>query len=304
MTTHRSRPGHRHAGDADPRLAEEARQLAALAVAEDLGAAGDVTSRACIPGGRQGRATIVARTPGTLAGLWIAEYVYAAVDGDVRVRFLATDGEAVRPGQALAEVAGPVASLLAGERTVLNFVQRLSGVATLTRQFVDAVAGTRAAICDTRKTTPGWRHLEKYAVRCGGGTNHRMGLWDEVLIKDNHLALCGLSAAEAVRVAREAVGPDMVIEVEVDTLEQFREVLSEKADMILLDNMTADEMAEAVQLRDGASDDGTPLLEASGGVTLSSVAAIARTGVDRISVGALTHSAAALDIAMDVRGGA
>jgi nicotinate-nucleotide pyrophosphorylase (carboxylating) len=290
----------RRAGPAeDKALLADAERLVAMALAEDVGP-GDLTGRVCLPAGRQGSAEIVARDSGILAGLWIADLVYLPLGGGVTVSARVGEGEPFEAGRVLAAVAGPVDRILTGERTVLNFLQRLSAVATLTRRYVDAVFGTVAAVCDTRKTTPGWRRLEKYAVRLGGGTNHRMGLYDEMLIKDNHLALAGKDIVEVVREARAEVGPDVVIEVEVDTLDQFRAVLSLPADMILLDNMSPELMRQAVSMRDAASSSGRPLLEASGGITLANVRAVAESGVDRISIGALTHSAGALDIAMDV----
>jgi nicotinate-nucleotide pyrophosphorylase (carboxylating) len=284
---------------AEAALLHDASQLVALAIREDVGP-GDLTSRVCLPKGRVHAAEIVARQRGIMAGLWVAGLVYGALGGTVAVEPLVNDGESFEPGRKLAAVSGPVDTILTGERTVLNFLQRLCGVATVTRQFVDAVAGTAASVCDTRKTTPGWRRLEKYAVLCGGGTNHRLGLYDQVLIKDNHLALADKDIATVASEARAKVGPDVVIEVEVDTLEQLKAVLGLPVDMVLLDNMSPERLRQAVALRNAASRDGRPLLEASGGITLDTVRAAAETGVDRISVGALTHSAPAVDIAMDV----
>jgi nicotinate-nucleotide pyrophosphorylase (carboxylating) len=218
----------------------------------------------------------------------------------VVLRAALSEGQRFRAGQTLATLVGPAQALLTGERTALNFLQRLCGVATLTRAFVEAVRGSRAVICDTRKTTPGWRRLEKYAVRCGGGTNHRMGLYDEMLIKDNHLALAGRDLKGLVTAARRRVGPRMIIEVEVERLEQLHSALALPVDYVLLDNMAPPMLRKAVALRDAVRRDGWPLLEASGGVTLDNVRAVASAGVDRISVGALTHSAPALDIAMDI----
>jgi nicotinate-nucleotide pyrophosphorylase (carboxylating) len=228
--------------------------------------------------------------------------VFAAVDRAVKVELLIGDGSAVRRGIAAAVVTGPTRSLLIGERTSLNFLTHLSGIASLTQAFVDRVQGTKALILDTRKTLPGWRLLEKYAVRCGGGTNHRFGLYDGVLIKDNHLAACaglshGITIADAIRRAR-ATSPDGTpIEVEVDSLEQLRSALAADPDIVLLDNMPPAMMREAVAIRDAAAP--AVKLEASGGVSLETVGEIAKSGVDRISVGALTHSAPALDIAFD-----
>ena len=234
---------------------------------------------------------------------------------DRRIRFepLVADGQAVEPGTVIARLQGPARSLLTVERTMLNFVGRLSGIATLTRQFVDAIRGTKARLYDTRKTTPGWRRLEKYAVRQGGGCNHRTGLFDALLIKDNHVALAAaldgaaqLSPAELVRRARQflegnfaADDPlrEMIVEVEVDSLAQLEEVLPERPDLVLLDNMELDELRRAVELRNGKAP--SVQLEASGGITLATIGAIAATGVDRISAGALTHSAISLNVAMD-----
>ncbi|MFO0799392.1 MAG: carboxylating nicotinate-nucleotide diphosphorylase [Gemmataceae bacterium] len=272
------------------------RALVALALAEDLGDIGDRTSAALIPAEQPGRAAFVARTAGVAAGLPAAALVCAAVDPALTFTPALADGTRLARGDVLATVAGPLRSVLAAERTALNFLQRLSGVASLTRRYVDAVAGTRAAVLDTRKTTPGWRLLEKYAVRAGGGTNHRVGLYDGVLIKDNHLAGLGGDVLRAVELAR-AANAGLPIEVEVDTLGQLEHALAVKADIVLLDNMPPDVMRAAVARRDAVSP-GTRL-EASGGITLDTVAAAAATGVDRISVGALTHSAPALDIALD-----
>ena len=286
-------------GPPDAELVAEGARLIGAALAEDVGS-GDLTSEVCLPKGLAAAASVVARQTGVTAGLWLLSMVYRELDEGVRVELAAADGESVSPGQTLAEVTGRAGSLLAGERTVLNFLQRLSGIATLTAAFIEAVQGTRAVICDTRKTTPGWRRLEKYAVRCGGGTNHRMGLYDEVLIKDNHLALAGKGIAQTVTQARDRAGSKIKIEVEVDTLEQLRGVLALPVDRILLDNMSPEQLRQAVAMRDAAPRQQAPLLEASGGVTLASVRQIAASGVDRISVGALTHSASALDIGMDM----
>jgi nicotinate-nucleotide pyrophosphorylase (carboxylating) len=282
------------------RLAASA--LIRLALAEDLGGRGDLTTSAVIPETAVGSVSIVARQPGVLSGLPIAPLVFAEVDPQVRVELTAVDGDGVERGAAVAVLTGATRSLLIGERTVLNFLTHLSGVATLTRRYVDLTRGSRAEILDTRKTLPGWRALEKYAVRCGGGVNHRMGLYDGVLIKDNHLAAwIGLDNRPTLRdaVARaRAVSPkDVTIEVEVDSLEQLRDVLEARPDIVLLDNMSPTTMGEAIAIRDEEAPD--VQLEASGGVTLATVAEIAATGVDRISIGALTHSAPALDLAFD-----
>jgi nicotinate-nucleotide pyrophosphorylase (carboxylating) len=277
------------------------RRLAQWALEEDLGSAGDLTCQAVIPEDLQGQAVFVARAAGVVSGLPATVMVFDLLSPQVHFHPLLADGDAVRPGSHLATVSGPMRQILAGERTALNFLQRMSGVATLTRRYVDAVAGLPCKILDTRKTTPGWRLLEKYAVRCGGGHNHRLGLYDGILIKDNHLAALG-GVANPVRAAGDRaarlVGNAVPIEIEVDTLDQFDEAISAgDADIILLDNMTPEQMREAVRRKRQWA--GEVELEASGGVTLETVRAIAETGVDRISVGALTHSAPALDIALD-----
>lgn len=252
---------------------------------------------------------VVIRHDGVLAGVPVAELVFERLDPTVSWQTLLQDGTAVQTGDVVARVAGPLRSLLIGERTALNFLMHLSGVATQTRRYVDAVVGTKAVILDTRKTLPGWRLLEKYAVRCGGGTNHRMGLSDGVLIKDNHLAAWAAagnsvtggseshSIAAAVRQARSRSPQGVSIEVEVDTLKQLRDALAGSPGIVLLDNMGPPQLREAVKLRDELAT--TVLLEASGGITLANVRQIAETGVDRISIGALTHSSSALDIAFD-----
>jgi nicotinate-nucleotide pyrophosphorylase (carboxylating) len=278
-----------------------AKILLDLALAEDLGTPGDLTSAATIPETAQGTAVFVARVPGVFAGLPVVELMAKQFGLSQGFTPMIADGSCVEKGDQIARVTGSMRAILAMERTALNFLQRLSGVATLTRQFVDCVAGTKAVILDTRKTTPGWRLLEKYAVRCGGGQNHRMGLYDAILIKDNHLAWLdrdsdpiGLAVANARKLAPQAA----FVEVEVDRLEQFDRALATDADIILLDNFPLENMVEAVRRRDAAHS--IALLEASGGVNLETVRAIACTGVNRISVGALTHSAPALDIALDV----
>ena len=285
--------------------AKVARELVWMGLEEDLGPGGDVTTQALIPEGQTGSVQIVARAPGVLAGLPVALMVFTEVDQSVVFSSLSDDGDILVEGQVIAELSGSLRSLLTGERTCLNFLTHLSGVATLTRQYVNAVSGTRAGIYDTRKTLPGWRALEKYAVAAGGGRNHRKGLHDMILIKDNHLA--GWLAAgpdrgiaAAIRAAREwemQRRSPLQIEVEVDTLAQLEDALAGEPDMVLLDNMTLDELRQAVALRDARAPDIE--LEASGGVSLATVAAIAATGVERISVGALTHSAPALDLAFD-----
>ncbi len=265
------------------------------ALAEDLGCGGDVTSAACIPEGARFSAAFVARQPGRISGLACARLAIHAMDPHARFEVDLPDGADADPGATLAHVEASARALLAAERVALNLLQRLSGVATLTRAYVEAVEGTRARIADTRKTTPGLRALEKYAVRCGGGMNHRMGLDDAILIKDNHIAVAG-SAVEALRRARDAAGWLMKVEIEVDSLAQLAEVLPLAPDVVLLDNFSIADLRRAVELTAGRC-----LLEASGGVTLKTVRAIAETGVDAISVGALTHSAPALDLGLDAR---
>jgi nicotinate-nucleotide pyrophosphorylase (carboxylating) len=280
------------------------RNLVDLALREDLGPEGsvhgDITSRLTIPVSLPGAAVFVARQEGTIAGIGLAERVFRRLDDRVRFAALRQDGSTVSPGERLATVVGNMRSILAGERTALNFVQHLSGIASLTRRYVDAVAGLSTRILDTRKTIPGERMLAKYAVFCGGGGNHRLGLSDMVLIKDNHLAALRDVAhpiVAAVFQARAGAPPGITVEVEVDTLEQLDEALRARADIVLLDNMPPEQMREAVRRRN----DRAPgvLLEASGGINLQTVRAIAETGVNRISVGALTHSAPALDIGLD-----
>ena len=269
-----------------------AKGLIEQALKEDVGP-GDVTTRAVIPPGVRGKGAILVKAHGVICGLQVAAEVFRAVDERISFRPRVREGEPVQPGDVVAEVEGPLRGILTAERTALNFLARLSGIATLTARFVDAVAPYRAVILDTRKTTPGWRVLEKYAVRCGGGRNHRMGLYDMVLIKDNHIAACG-SISEAVRRVR-AAGVGVPVEVEVKNLDELREALKLGVDRILLDNFSVEDIAEAVKIAEGR----VPL-EASGGVTLDNVAAIAATGVDYISVGALTHSAPALDLSLEL----
>jgi nicotinate-nucleotide pyrophosphorylase (carboxylating) len=271
-------------------------EMVRQALREDIGA-GDATTLATVPETALASALVVAREPLVACGLPIAEAVFQEVSPAVAVERKTEDGQTAKKGQTLLRVRGPARAILTAERTALNFAQRLSGVATLTARFVEAVAGTRARILDTRKTTPGWRQLEKYAVATGGGLNHRFGLFDRILIKDNHLAALRLEPpnpiAAAVRRARERY-PQLEVEVEADTLEQVEQALLARADIILLDNMTVENLRAAVWLVNGRAK-----TEASGGVSIGSVRAIAETGVDFISVGALTHSARASDIALD-----
>jgi nicotinate-nucleotide pyrophosphorylase (carboxylating) len=263
------------------------------ALAEDLGRAGDVTAQACVPADARLSCVFAARRSGTIAGLACARLAIHDLDPSAAFTPLAGDGEHVQGGARLARVEANARALLSAERTALNLLGRLSGVATLTRAYVDAVAGTGARIVDTRKTTPGLRALEKYAVRCGGGINHRFGLDDAILIKDNHIAACG-SVGEAVRRAKAFAGHLMKVEVEVDGLHQLDAALEHGPDVVLLDNFSLADLAEAVRRAKGRA-----VLEASGGVNLDTVRAIAETGVDVISVGALTHSASVLDIGLD-----
>jgi nicotinate-nucleotide pyrophosphorylase (carboxylating) len=267
------------------------------ALAEDLGRAGDVTAQACIPVGSRMKAVFAARKPGVLAGVDCVRLAVQAMDPGATMDVRLKDGDAFEAGVVLVAVDGDARALLAAERTALNLLGRLCGIATLTRTYVQAVAGTGARIADTRKTTPGLRALEKHAVLCGGGMNHRFGLDDAILIKDNHVVVCG-GVGEAVRRARAAVGHLMKVEVEVDGLDQLDEALEARPDVVMLDNFTLPMLREAVQ-RARASPFGKPVMEASGGVNLSTVADIAATGVDVISVGALTHSAPALDVGLD-----
>ncbi|MFZ1933993.1 MAG: carboxylating nicotinate-nucleotide diphosphorylase [Thermoguttaceae bacterium] len=293
----------------DERLEKDCAAILRLALAEDLGDWADCTTLALVGEDVVGRAAVVARQPGVAAGLPGVRTTLALLDSRLQWLPQTEDGCRTEKGLCVGIIEGPARGLLAAERTLLNLLGRLSGVATLTRQYVDLVAHTKARIFDTRKTTPGWRRLEKYAVRCGGGWNHRGGLGEAVLIKDNHLAL-GVQAsgggeqftpADAVRRAQQFAGQrgdrQMVIEVEVDTLDQLDAVLPARPDIVLLDNMRPAELREAVARRNAF--DAAIELEASGGVTLDTVRAIAESGVERISVGALTHSAVALDFGLD-----
>jgi nicotinate-nucleotide pyrophosphorylase (carboxylating) len=261
------------------------------ALAEDIGA-GDVTTEATVAADAVGAAAILVKEPGVVCGLRAVEATFRALDSDIEFEAFARDGDAVEAPAVVARVAGSQRAILTGERVALNFLGRLSGIATVTRHYVDAVAGTRAVVLDTRKTTPGLRALEKHAVATGGGRNHRFGLDDAVLIKDNHLRAAG-SIAAAVDLVRAA--SDLPIEVECEMLAQVGEALAAGVDAILLDNMTPAELRDAVALTDGRA-----RLEASGGVTLDTIRAIAETGVDEISVGALTHSARSLDVSLEL----
>ena len=265
------------------------------ALDEDLGRAGDITTLATIPAGTQATAVFAVRKPGVVCGLPIAEASFRLIDPSIRFETLVEDGASV-PGNRtpVARVSGDARASLTAERTALNYMSRMSGISTLTAKYVALVAHTNANICCTRKTTPGLRACEKYAVRCGGAMNHRFGLDDAVLIKDNHIAVCG-GIREALRAAKAFVGHLVKVEIEVDTLEQLQEVLDEGADFCLLDNMSTDMMREAVKMSAGRVK-----LEASGGINIETVKAIAETGVDLISSGALTHSAPILDLGLDI----
>jgi nicotinate-nucleotide pyrophosphorylase (carboxylating) len=298
-------------------------RILALAVREDLGSRGDCTTEALVPEQARGRAAVVVRQAGVLAGeAAIAATVARFGPGPLGIlpgapcltwSSQAHDGQRLSPRQSIGILEGPARAILGLERPLLNMLGRLSGIASLTRRYVDAISGTRAGVYDTRKTTPGWRSLEKYAVRCGGGRNHRAGLFEAVLIKDNHLALGaelrpqgqgGFGPAEAVRKARQFLagrwgdaGRQMIVEIEVDTLEQFDEVLAAGPDLVLLDNMDCAMLREAVARRDARH---VPVeLEASGGIDLGTIRAVAEAGVERISVGALTHGAVSLDFGLD-----
>jgi nicotinate-nucleotide pyrophosphorylase (carboxylating) len=272
------------------KILEAASPLIELAIAEDIGP-GDATSKAVLPVDLRLQGRIIAKSPGIIAGLPIAEAVFARVEPELRFLYYARDGDRVKRQQIVAEVIGSGRGMLAAERTALNFLQKLSGIASFTRVFVDAVSGTGTTILDTRKTRPGYRVLEKYAVRMGGAQNHRMSLYDMLLIKDNHIEAAG-SIAAAVTRARTAYS-ELPVEVEVKNLQELEEALMLNVDRIMLDNMSIDEMREAVEIAAGR----VPL-EASGNVELRQVAAVAATGVDYISIGALTHSAPALDLSM------
>lgn len=265
-----------------------------LALSEDLGRAGDLTTDATIPPGTQLIAHIRARKSGTLAGMDAAAHALHLVDPKIELEQHLNDGDTLSPGVIIAVMKGEARSILIAERTMLNFLGRLSGIATLTAEFAGKIAHTKAKIVCTRKTTPGHRALEKRAVRCGGGTSHRYGLDDAILIKDNHIAACG-SIADALKRAHAYAGHLRMIEIEVDTLAQLEEALPHKPHAVLLDNMEPDTLRKAVAMIDGQC-----LAEASGGITLETVAAKAETGVDYISVGALTHSAINLDVGLDI----
>jgi nicotinate-nucleotide pyrophosphorylase (carboxylating) len=286
-------------------------QLVKYALSEDVGT-GDITSLNTIKSGVHARAVIVAKEAGVIAGLDVARLTFHEADAALKFRALAKDGDVVAPGVAVAQVVGDAGSVLKAERTALNFLQRLSGVASLTRRYVEKVAGTRARILDTRKTTPGLRFLEKYAVRAGGGENHRLALWDMYLVKDNHIRAAGGLTAAVDRIARTRQG-DLLLEVEVESLDQLKEALRPDVDRILVDNRPVAEVRRAVEAVDAwclehrpdspRMPEGAtrwPEVEVSGGITLANVQDYAATGVDYVSVGALTHSAPALDLSLEI----
>ncbi len=267
------------------------------ALREDLAETGDITTSATVPRGRLASAVIAARKPGVIAGLSVATRVFELVDPSLQVTQVVEDSAKLAPGDVVLELEGSAASILIGERVALNFLGHLSGVATATAALVAAVAHTRARICCTRKTTPGLRALEKYAVRCGGGVNHRMGLFDAILIKDNHIAAAG-GVAASIRAARKVAAKGIKFEVEVDTLDQLDEALAEGIDQVLLDNMTPAQLKQAV-----AKVNGRAITEASGSITAATAGAIAEAGVDLLSVGWITHSAPCLDLGLDFKSG-
>jgi nicotinate-nucleotide pyrophosphorylase (carboxylating) len=298
-------------------IAEDLRRIVRLAVFEDLDRGQDWTTVCLVPDEATASANIVAHKPGVVAGIPAVPIILDEMEIEAQYHPLVQDGDVVAASTIVGTLSGSARDLLTSERTILNILGRLSGVATLTRQYAAAINGTKARIYDTRKTIPCWRRLDKYAVHCGGGHNHRTGLYDAILIKDNHLAVGReeqkegrYSPAEAVRKARTFLAqqttgeltagspdPAMLVEIEVDSLDQLREILPEKPGIVLLDNMTADQLRQAVQIRDSARS--AAELEASGGIKLQNIRAIAETGVDRISIGALTHSAPVLDLALD-----
>jgi nicotinate-nucleotide pyrophosphorylase (carboxylating) len=282
---------------------KEIEQLIDMAIREDVGG-GDVTTDSLVPEWLEARAELVAKEPGVVAGLPVAERVYKKINEKVSFRRAVEDGTRVLPGRVIATVSGPARGIMSGERVALNFLQRLSGIATTTARYVERVKDTRTKIYDTRKTIPGWRTLEKYAVKTGGGENHRMGLYDQILIKDNHLKAieAGQAISKGVRLAREKAPQWMLIEVEAKSLEEVEEALAARPDIIMLDNMSIDNISRAMGIIRKAGLQEPPIIEVSGGVTLDNVEEIAKADPDWISVGALTHSATALDIALDVKG--
>jgi nicotinate-nucleotide pyrophosphorylase (carboxylating) len=284
----------------DETLLMLAGQLAALALQEDIGP-GDLTGGVLLDPEKTATADLKVKQDGIICGLQWLEVVFQQLDPEARVSFEAVDGDRVRAGTVAASVTCRLQKLVAGERTALNLMQRLSGIATLTGRFMDAIEGTRCMVFDTRKTTPGLRAFEKYAVRCGGGANHRMGLYDEMMVKENHLYLSGLSLPEAIGKLREA-NPDTRLTAEAESLEEAKAAIKAGANVVLLDDFSVEEIRAVVAFR-GTDDDSVrkTQLEVSGGVTLGTVLDYAKTGVERISVGALTHSAPALDLSLKVR---
>lgn len=293
----------------DENLLEDLRQLLRLAVREDLDRSFDITTVAVIPPDLQGTASIVARQPGIAAGIDLLPHIIEELEADLEATLLVEDGKEFAADASLATLTGDARDLLTCERIILNFLGKLCGVASMTRERIGLISGTQAKLYDTRKTTPGFRRLEKYAVRCGGGTNHRGGLYEAVMIKDNHLACRAeladspASPAEAVKIVRDFIADQpqvsrlTIVEVEVDSLEQLQAVLAADPDIVLLDNMSTEELRQAVELRDKLN---PPVqLEASGGIRIDTLRAVAETGVDRISMGALTHSAINLDLGLD-----
>ena len=270
------------------------KELVTVALREDIGE-GDITTKACFPKKRNAKARIIAKQRGIIAGLRIAKIVFKTVDNKINFKSLVKDGTEVKKGDVLAEISGQVTSILAGERTALNFLGRLSGIATLTKKYVEKVKPYKARIFDTRKTTPGLRDIEKYAVSVGGGQNHRTGLYDMVLIKDNHLKIGNKNIKELVQSVRGRIPEDVKIEIEAENLLQVKEVLQSDADIILLDNMDIQTIKKAISLVKNLSE-----IEISGNVSLDSVEKLAKCGVDRISVGKLTHSAEAMDISLKI----
>jgi nicotinate-nucleotide pyrophosphorylase (carboxylating) len=289
---------------------EKIKEIVQLSINEDIGT-GDITSKLFIPEGSASEGVIIAREDGILAGMPVADYVISQIDNDLLFIPDINDGSRMESGTKIASVKGPTISLLSAERMVLNFLQRLSGIATSTSRFVEMVKGYKTQILDTRKTAPGWRYLEKYAVRIGGGTNHRVGLYDQILIKDNHLRIMGSerqngSINSLVQKAREQIGSEMLIEVEVEELCQIKEMVDAGVDIILFDNMAPSKIREAVEMVKelknacGFETGRTILTEASGNITIGNVEEYAKAGVDRISIGAITHSARVLDISMNI----
>ncbi|QDV22148.1 carboxylating nicotinate-nucleotide diphosphorylase [Aureliella helgolandensis] len=293
----------------DEFLRDDLEQLVRLAIREDLSRGFDLTTISVVPEGLTAQAAIVAREPGIASGVELIPWIIETIGADIPVQLHRRDGEKFTVGDPLATLRGEARDVLTCERTILNFLGRLCGIASWTKEHVDVISGLKAQLYDTRKTTPGWRRLEKYAVACGGGRNHRSGLYDAILIKDNHLAchqsVTGklLSPSEAIAHARQFLAEQVdapagaIVEIEVDTLEQLADALQSNPDIVLLDNMTNDQLSEAVRIRD--QQNASVQLEASGGVRLETLRGIAETGVDRISVGALTHSAVNLDLGLD-----